>query len=197
MIQARYSSRSIVLGLLYFGLCVLCLSEPSSCRADTEPPFLLPASKEVEKLRTATIYTDEGALNFRLFPEEAPWHVANFKYRADKGLYRDIPFHIYHSGYIIQAGGPRSNPAAPASYTLPAEFNSHKHVFGALGMARRADFANPERRSSGNQFHILLGDAPHMNGAFTIFGEYTGKDEILERLSAGTMIKDVKVFVEP
>lgn len=167
------------------------------CQAQSEAPFLLPNAKELARLRTAVIYTDEGELTFRLFPGEAPWHVANFKYRADKGLYRNTQFHIYHPGYIIQAGGPRSNPAAPAGYTIPAEFNSHKHVFGALGMARKADFANPERSSSGNQFHIILGDAPHMNGAFTVFGELASSDEILERLGQGTKIKDIKVFVEP
>lgn len=165
--------------------------------ADTQPPFLLPSQNELNKLKSAIIYTSEGQLNFRLFPADAPWHVANFKYRADKGLYRNLPFHIYHAGYIIQAGGPAQNPAAPAGYTLPAEFNSHKHVFGSLGMARKADYANPQRRSSGNQFHIILGDAPHMDGAFTVFGELvSADDEVLERLEKGSVIKDIKVFVE-
>ncbi len=176
---------------------LLILLATGTVRADKDPPFFLPKSSEISKLRTAVIYTDRGDLTFKLYPEEAPWHVANFKYRADKGLYKNIPFHIFYPGYVIQAGGPTKNPGASAAYTLPAEFNKHEHVFGALGMARRYDAANPERRSSGNQFHILLGHAPKMNGNYTVFGSLINGESVLESLEKGDIVKNVKVFVEP
>jgi len=164
---------------------------------DQDPPFQLPKQADLNKLRSAVIHTNKGDLIFKLFPEEAPWHVANFKYRSDKGLYRAIPFHIFYPNYIIQAGAGAKNPAQPAGYTLPAEFNQHKHSFGTLGMARRPDASNPERRSSGNQFHILLGDAPKMNGAFTVFGELVKGDEVLMQLEKDDLVKNVQVFAEP
>ena len=162
-----------------------------------EPPFKLPAQADLNKLDSATIFTSKGRLHFRLFPHEAPWHVANFKYRADKGLYKNTAFHIHHQDYIIQGGGPVSSPASSAAYGLPAEFNEHKHIYGALGMARRADMANPERSSSGNQFHILLGENSRMNGAFTVFGELLGDGAVLDSLKAGDRIEDIKVYVNP
>ncbi|MCB0311265.1 MAG: peptidylprolyl isomerase, partial [Bdellovibrionales bacterium] len=149
------------------------------------------------KIRTAIIYTNRGNLQFKLFPEEAPWHVSNFKYRADKGYYRGTTFHIFYQDYIIQGGGPQRNPVYSAPYTLPAEFNEHQHLKGALGMARKPDYANPERRSSGNQFHILLGDTPRMDGSFTVFGMIERGSELLSKLGKGDQIIDIKVFVRP
>ncbi|MBX7138229.1 MAG: peptidylprolyl isomerase [Oligoflexia bacterium] len=162
-----------------------------------EPPFVLPAPTELNRLKTAVIETNRGTIRFKLFPQEAPWHVANFKYRADKGLYKNVVFHIFHPDYIIQAGAAAPHPDASADYSLPAEFNQHQHLFGALGMARRADFANPERRSSGNQFHILLGDSSHMNGAFTVFGQAIEGLDVLEKLGLGDVVKNVTVYVTP
>ena len=163
--------------------------------AQPDPPFILPNSKELGKIQSAIIFTNKGQIKFELFPDQAPWHVANFKYRADKGLYRNLVFHIFFPDYIIQAGAPLPNPATPANYTLPPEFNSHEHLFGALGMARKPDYANPDRRSSGNQFHIILGESPHMNGAFTVFGQAVQGLDVLGRLEKGDVVKDVKVFV--
>lgn len=176
-------------------LVIFHLFSPLSLCAAGEAPFILPPQQELNKIKTAVVYTNKGDLRFELYPEEAPWHVANFKYRADKGLYRNTVFQIFYPGYILQGGGPRSNPAASASYQIPAEFNRHLHNFGTLGMARLSDQVNPGRVSSGNQFHILLGEAPHMNGTFTIFGHIVSGESVLETLQQGDVIKDIRVFV--
>ena len=167
----------------------------ASLASATEPPFALPPKDGLSRIRTAVIYTSKGDLKFKLFPEEAPWHVANFKYRADRGFYKNTVFHILYPDYIIQGGGPKKNPSESASYSLPAEFTERHHKLGTLGMARKADMINPDRRSSGNQFHILLNEASHMDGQFTIFGELTEGGEVLESLRPGDLITDVKVFV--
>lgn len=69
-------------------------------------------------------------------------------------------------------------------------------------MARKPDIdeksglrANPERRSNGSQFHILLGDAPHMDGQYTIFGKVVGGFDALERLRRGDRIQKLTVFI--
>jgi cyclophilin family peptidyl-prolyl cis-trans isomerase len=80
-------------------------------------------------------------------------------------------------------------------YTLPAEFSPHRHETGALGMARQSNDKNPERRSDGSQFHILLGDAPHMNGSYTIFGKVIRGMDVVESIQRGDPILEVKVFV--
>ena len=159
-----------------------------------EPPFALPPPLEVRKLRSAIIQTSKGELVFRLFPESAPWHVANFKYLGDKGFYRGLTFNGYHQNYLIQGGRPSASRSGPG-WSLPPEFNRHSHQRGALGMARVRDDANPERKSNGSQFHIILADAPHMDQNYTVFGQLIGGWEILDQLRAGDIIDSVQVFV--
>lgn len=160
-----------------------------------DPPFLLPKRSELNRIRSAALYTNRGTILFELYPEKAPWHVANFKYLADKGFYRNLKFNIYMAGYIIQGGDPSGRGNGGPGYNLPPEFSELEHVPGTLGMARRADDINPERLSSGSQFHILLGDAPHMNQKYTIFGHVVRGMSVVEELREGDVIKDLKVFV--
>lgn len=184
---------SFILALVVFGAGIL----PASALAK-DPPFKLPQPQELGRIKSAIIYTNRGNLYFDLFPELAPWHVANFKYLADKGFYHNLRFHLFIPNYIIQGGA--SDPSKPDSgpgYSLPAEFSDEKHVPGTLGMARKIDFLNPERRSHGSQFHILLTDAPPMNGRYTIFGRLVSGMKVLESLRKGDIIQDIKVFVRP
>lgn len=170
--------------------------------AEREPPFTLPRRSELLKLRSAVIETSQGSLYFELLPEEAPWHVANFKYLADKKFYRGLSFHLFQPGYLIQGGDPKGSGFGGPGYSLPPEFSSRDHKFGTLGMARKPDaynqkkqLVNPERRSSGSQFHILLDDAPHMDGRYTIFGKLVGGGAVLSKLRQNDAILNVTVFV--
>jgi cyclophilin family peptidyl-prolyl cis-trans isomerase len=156
----------------------------------------------VLKIRSAILETSQGRIFIELFPEEAPWHVANFKYLADKGFYKNLSFFIYKPDYLIQAGDPQGTGKGGPGYDLPAEFSARHHTRGTLGMARKPDIdarsgkrANPERRSNGSQFHILLGDAPHMDGEYTIFGKVVGGFDALERLRRGDRIVKLTVFI--
>jgi peptidyl-prolyl cis-trans isomerase B (cyclophilin B) len=172
------------------------------CLAESEPPFTLPPRVELLKLRSAIIETSRGSLYFELLPEEAPWHVANFKYLADKKFYQGLQFHLFEPGYLIQGGDPKGTGHGGPGYSLQPEFSPRNHKFGTLGMARKPDaynrkkqLVNPERRSNGSQFHILLSDAPHMDGRYTIFGKLVGGSSVLSELRRSDTIKNVTVFV--
>lgn len=160
-----------------------------------EAPFSLPQRAEVRKLRGGVLKTSLGEVRFRLFPEEAPWHVANFKYLADKGFYRGKTFHLFLDGYIIQGGAVSKSEAARFGYSIPPEFSSREHLKGSLGMARLPNVKNPGRSSSGTQFHILLRDEPRMDGNYTVFGEVTEGMEVVQRLRQGDRIEDIIVYV--
>lgn len=167
-----------------------------------EPPFDLPPKVEVLKIRSAILETTRGRIFLELFPEEAPWHVANFKYLADKGYYKNLSFHFFQSGYLIQGGDPLKNGRGGPGYDLPPEFSPRNHSFGTLGMARKPDIdtktgkrVNPERRSNGSQFHILLNDAPHMDGHYTIFGRVVGGADVVKQLRRGDKIVSLTVFI--
>jgi cyclophilin family peptidyl-prolyl cis-trans isomerase len=161
-----------------------------------EPPFALPPRQELSRIRSAIIETDKGKMRFELFPEEAPWHVANFKYLADKGFYRNKIFHLTIPGYIVQGGAPSAAaPNGGPGYLLPPEFSARKHTEGTLGMARLPDSSNRERSSNGSQFHILLRDNRNMDGIYTIFGQITNGRAVLRDLEKGDLIKNVTVYV--
>ena len=175
---------------------------PMTALSQEEVPFELPERREILKIRSAILETSQGKLYLELYPEEAPWHVSNFKYLADKGFYSGTTFHLYKPGYIIQGGDPKGNGLGGPGYTLPPEFSRRNHVLGTLGMARKPDthgepkkVINPERRSSGSQFHILLGDAPHMDGSYTIFGRVVGGLDVLQKLREGDSISKLTVYI--
>jgi cyclophilin family peptidyl-prolyl cis-trans isomerase len=189
MVTSSLTRIALTLGL--FGAMLLG-PDLSLC---SEPPFEIPPPEEVRTLRSAVIETNRGLLYFELFPEDAPWHVANFKYLADKGFYRGLRFHYFYENYIVQGGAPSADPDSGPGYSIPSEFNARKHQLGSLGMARVKDGANPDRQSHGSQFHILLRDAPHMDGRYTIFGRLTKGEDVLRSLRAFDRIRNVTVYV--
>jgi len=185
--------RKVFLSL--FQLVAIWLST-SQANAAPNPPFELPPKAELLKLKTAIIYTTVGNIHLDLHPEDAPWHVANFKFRADRGLYKDTIFNIFEPGFIIQ-GGERSEKTAPPPYFIPPEFTGYKHEEGAVGMARPPDEFNPERLSHPRQFYICLNRGPQMDGRYTIFAHVSKGMDVVEKLRKGDEILDVKVFVRP
>jgi peptidyl-prolyl cis-trans isomerase B (cyclophilin B) len=158
-------------------------------------PYSLPSPTELNKIQSAIIYTSKGNIYLDLFPSDAPTHVANFKYLADTGFYRNLRFHLYFPGYVIQGGSPDGQAGGGPGWSLPPEFSARTHEAGTLGMARQPDYINPQRRSNGSQFHLLLAEAPHMNGSYTVFGKVIKGMDVLYKLRKGDLIRDVRVFV--
>ncbi|NMC62895.1 MAG: peptidylprolyl isomerase [SAR324 cluster bacterium] len=179
--------------LVFALFSLISITAPASLAVDV--PFILPSRSELLKLKTAALFTSRGRIRFELFPEEAPWHVANFKYLADKGFYRDRQFHLFLPDYIIQTGLPKISEKQLFGYTLPPEFSQRQHQPGSLGMARLPDNKNAERRSSGTQFHILLDYNHKMDGSYTIFGQLIEGMDVLKELRKGDIIQDLKVYV--
>lgn len=162
---------------------------------EKDPPFSMPDINELSKVSSAVITTSRGELVFDLFPVQSPMHVANFKFLADKGFYNGTKFHLFMQGYIIQGGDPSGSGKGGPGYSIPPEFNQLKHQFGSLGMARRSDAKNTERRSNGSQFHILLRSAPHMDGQYVVFGQLIKGRGVLELLRQNDTIEKIVVYV--
>lgn len=177
------------------GICLLAfLAIPAAVKA-ADPPFKLPETSKLARLKSAAIYTNKGTIYLELFPREAPWHVANFKYLADKGFYQNLHFNHHEDGYIIQGGAPGPKINSGPGYTLPPEFSSRKHLAGTLTMVRSPDMINRTRKSHGSQFWVLLKNAPHFDGHFTSFGRVIKGLNIARKLVKGDTIKNIKVFV--
>lgn len=173
------------------------LTLQTNSQAESRIPFVLPPEKELSKLQKAVIFTNKGNITIELYPLEAPWHVANLKYLADKGFYRNLSFHIQIKDYIVQGGDPTGLGKGGPGYSLPPEFSERRHETGTFGMARLNDSRNPERRSNGSQFHILMQANPRMDGSYTIVGKVIAGMQVVRKLRKGDKIEDVIVYVRP
>lgn len=111
------------------------------------------------------IKTSEGKVKLRLY-NDTPVHRDNFAKLAEEGFYNHLLFHRVIKEFMIQCGDPQSIDAnhvkiygnADSGYKLDPEIRpGHFHRRGVLAAAREGDEVNPERRSSGSQFYIVVG----------------------------------------
>ncbi len=120
-------------------------------------------SGPVEK--KALITTNKGDIVVKLY-NETPKHRDNFLRLADSTFYDSLLYHRVIEEFMIQTGDPESKDAPRTKrlgnggpgYTIEAEIvDELYHKRGALGAARKSDEDNPEKRSSGSQFYIVVG----------------------------------------
>jgi cyclophilin family peptidyl-prolyl cis-trans isomerase len=85
-------------------------------------------------------------------------------------------------GFVIQTGalntrGPLTEKQQKAVRALQPEFNDIKHVKGILSMARGDDPA-----SAATSFFIVTGDAPSLDGKYTVFGRVIAGMAVVEAI---------------
>jgi peptidyl-prolyl cis-trans isomerase B (cyclophilin B) len=110
--------------------------------------------------------TSRGDLLMEFWPDVAPGHVRNFLDLSYSGFYDNLAFHRIMPGFMIQGGCPRGDGTGDGPRSLPAEFNSKKHLRGVLSMARSA---SPDSASC--QFFVMHGVATHLDNKYTAFGK--------------------------
>ena len=131
--------------------------------------------------------TSLGTMRFNLFMEDAPNHCLNFKKLSNSGFYDETLIFRVVPNFIIQAGDLLTRDSIIGNdgtgnpgWTINAELNNKKHKKGILSMARGSDL-----NSAGSQFFICVGEASHLDGKYTIFGEISMEDnsnEVLDRI---------------
>lgn len=130
-------------------------------------------------------HTIAGDLVFALYPETAPRTVAQFLDLVRHGVYDTCHFRRLEPGFVLQTGIaedrviPLSLLQREMIRKLPAEYAADiRHRRGSLSMAR------PDNDPDGAEtsFSILLGNAPHLDGKYTIFGEVESGVEVLGEL---------------
>jgi cyclophilin family peptidyl-prolyl cis-trans isomerase len=140
----------------------------------------------------ATISTEKGDIVVDLDAGAAPQTVNNFVFLAREGFYDRLTFHRVEPGFVIQGGDPLGTMAGGPGYKVPAEIGL-EHVKGAIAMARQGDQVNPERASSGSQFYITLAETPHLDGAYTVFGQVVEGMDVVESIAQGDVIQSVTI----
>jgi peptidyl-prolyl cis-trans isomerase B (cyclophilin B) len=152
---------------------------------DTPPPepepFSTEAPDELARYR-AVLETTAGAITLEFFPDRAPEHVRNFLRLAQAGVFAGTAFHRVVPGFVIQGGaltsrGPLDEKQQKLVRPLAPEFNDTKHIKGIVSMARGDDPA-----SATTSFFIVTGDAPSLDGKYTVFGRVADGLPVVEAI---------------
>ena len=139
--------------------------------------------------QTAVITLEKGGeIRIEFFPKDAPKTVANFVTLAKRGFYNGLAFHRVVPNFVVQGGCPKGDGTGGPGYTIPAEFNAHKHVRGTVAMARSQ---HPD--SAGSQFYICYGPTPHLDGSYTVFGRTVAGMERVDRIRQGDRMASVTI----
>jgi peptidyl-prolyl cis-trans isomerase B (cyclophilin B) len=140
---------------------------------------------------TARIQTSKGAINLRLFPDEAPLTVLNFINLSSKGFYDGLKFHRVIPDFMIQGGCPLGNGTGGPGYRFKDEFSPDlRHARpGMLSMA------NAGPNTNGSQFFITHVPTPWLDNKHAIFGEVSGEDDqkIVNIIVQGDKIESITV----
>lgn len=128
--------------------------------------------------------TDVGDIVLALYPEAAPTHAQRITELVELGVYDSTEFFHVDPAFVAQlshAGTTRAlTPAqAAAVKPIPLETSTLKHTFGRLTMARELDVAD----SATTSFSILLADAPHLDGDYTVFGHVARGMDVVEQIT--------------
>ncbi|MEW2548073.1 peptidylprolyl isomerase [Streptomyces sp. NPDC047002] len=130
----------------------------------------------------ATLKTNHGDIEIRLFPDQAPKTVKNFVDLATGGrewvhpatgekttapLYNGTIFHRVISGFMIQGGDPLGNGTGGPGYEFADEFHPDLSFDRPYLLA----MANAGPGTNGSQFFITAVPTGHLNRRHTIFGE--------------------------
>jgi cyclophilin family peptidyl-prolyl cis-trans isomerase/HEAT repeat protein len=142
----------------------------------------------ISKDQRALIATAKGEIVVRLFVEEAPGSVANFVSLANKRYYDDKFFHRVVPNFVVQAGCNRGDGYGSEDYSIRSEFSRRRYATGSLGMASAG------KDTEATQWFITHSPTPHLDGAYTIFGEVVEGMDILHSLEVGDKILKIDLI---
>ncbi len=131
---------------------------------------------------TATLTTNHGDIEVRLFPDHAPRTVENFVGLAKgtkewldpadgkvatRPFYDGLPFHRIIPNFMLQGGDPLGNGTGGPGYTFEDEFHPDLRFDRPYLLA----MANAGPGTNGSQFFITVVPTDWLNRKHTIFGE--------------------------
>ena len=140
----------------------------------------------IEKMtgQCVSIATEQGSIVIEMLPAKAPESARSFLNLAATGSLDSTTFSRTVPGFVIQGGNLSTSEkwnaelAARMSRHLPDEPSDLKHVRGIVSMAR-----TQEPNSATTHFFILVGDGPHLDGAFAAFGRVIRGIEVADAIN--------------
>ena len=145
-----------------------------------------------EKEVVMVVETTMGTVEFKLY-NETPLHRDNFLRLAEEHYFDSLLFHRVIDDFVIQGGDPNSKYAKPGEmlgdgepdFRVPAEIRVDQGITcvkGSILAAREGDDVNPQRESCASQYCFMMRPCPHLDGAYTVFGEVTEGMDVLEAI---------------
>jgi cyclophilin family peptidyl-prolyl cis-trans isomerase/cytochrome c553 len=129
--------------------------------------------------------TVAGDMVVALYPDVAPQTVARVLELTRLGVYDTTHFGAMKPGFYLQLYNPEErivpfgDEGEKAQKPIPIERSSLHHRRGTLSMPP-AGGDDPD--SASVSFSIMLGDAPHIDGKQTVFGQVVRGMDVLDRL---------------
>jgi peptidylprolyl isomerase len=148
--------------------------------AGAVPAIAQPLPAGLDKANAIVIDTTKGRIVIKLRTDLAPQHAERLKQLARDGFYNNVPFHRVMDGFMAQTGdGQNFNGTGGSKYpNLKQEFSKVHFARGIVGMARRGDSVD----SANSQFFIMFGDAPSLDGSYTVIGEVVQGMDVVDKL---------------
>ena len=97
-----------------------------------------------------------------------------------RNFFRVVPRFLVQTAEVEYRRLPLSEAQRSAIKNIPLELSELVHRRGMVTMARQEDDQNSARTS----FSILLADAPHLDGKYTVFGHLEGGYDVLDEMAA-------------
>jgi len=171
------------MAVMYLGLLDQAFTWPvSRAPEETIEPEPLPEPADGPRV---VLETAAGEIELVLYPTIAPLTVRQFLTLVGAGIYDSMKITRIEKGFLIQTGmapAHRKQPltAEQESLIMPIrlEPSALVHRKGSLSMAHWDD----DLDSAETSFSILLGDAPHLDGRYTIFGRVESGWEAIEAI---------------
>ena len=146
------------------------------------------------------LQTTKGNIELAFYKDVAPVTSRHILELFRRGAYDTNHFFRVDKGFVAQVADVVGGRRAPldafqneiARDTVPGEFQSRfVHRRGTLSMGRYDD---PDSGTS--SFSILLGNAPHLDNKYTVFGEMVAGDETLQEFEDAETRRE-GIFVLP
>ena len=150
--------------------------------------FMAPPAHAQQGKDTLTLETTKGNIVIQLRRDLAPGHADRLLTLAGEKFYDNVPFHRVIDGFMAQTGdGQRGDGTGGSKYPdLKAEFSKVPFRRGVVGMARKGH----SNDSANSQFFIMFGDAPSLNGQYSVIGEVKSGMDVVDKLKKGSQAQN-------
>jgi cyclophilin family peptidyl-prolyl cis-trans isomerase len=172
--------KSVLFSFLFVLFIIGC--KASNSNNNNESKIMTDSTATKDSILVATIKTNMGDIEVKLFEKLTPKTVENFVGLAKKGYYNGVIFHRVIDKFMIQGGDPTGTGRGGQSI-WGKSFEDEivpSLVFDKPGYLA---MANAGPNTNGSQFFITVIPTTWLNGHHTIFGEVIGGMDVVYAIS--------------